>query len=252
MLDRHTTPPGRPPGPVYPVREDTELMLPFADAGPTEPVLEIGTGNGALAVRAARSAGYVVATDRNPHALRALAARVRQERLPILLVRTDLARGTRRFSRILANPPYLPTRRGTEDPDRWHDLALNGGPDGTRVTARLFREFRQHLAAGGRAYLLVSSLQAPAKMRRLAAAWRSRTGTIRTVAERTFEGERLEIWELTRRPNGVSRARRPRKGSGAHPPSRSDRRSGSNRATGSGRSRVPDGASARRRSPRDS
>src|SRR5271170_6912557 len=110
--------------PVYPVREDTELLAPFAASGPHERVLEIGTGNGTLALRAARSGASVVATDLNRAALHALAVTARSERLRLVAVHTDVALGTRRFDRILANPPYLPTPAGGVDPDPADDLAL--------------------------------------------------------------------------------------------------------------------------------
>jgi HemK-related putative methylase len=249
VLDRHTNDSDHPAAGVYPVREDTELLRPFAAPRPGETMLDIGTGNGALAIWGAASARLVVATDLNPQALAGLRVRARSASLPILAVRTDLAHGTRRFSRILANPPYLPTPVGAEDPDRWHDLALNGGPDGCRVTSRLFPEFRRHLLPGGVAYLLVSSVQDHDRLHRLALAWRRSSGTVRTVATRQLDGERLEVWELRLRTFASGRGSRSRRGTGAHRPSRAARRSSSSRAPGPGRTRAPGAASVRRRSP---
>src|SRR5271170_5113016 len=92
---------------VYPVREDTRLLLPFTLVAAGTAFLEIGTGTGYLALAAARRGARVVATDRNPHALRALSVTARAEHLDLVAVRTDLARGLGRFDRIVANPPYL-------------------------------------------------------------------------------------------------------------------------------------------------
>ncbi|EQD49046.1 methylase, partial [mine drainage metagenome] len=136
----------------------------------------------------------VVATDLNPHALRLARARAAAERLPIALVRTDLARGLGRFDRVVFNPPYLPTAPEERDPDRWHNLALDGGPDGTGPVVRWVASLADHLGPGGAGFALVSSLQARPPLARAAAAWRARGGTVEPVAERSFDGERLEVW----------------------------------------------------------
>ncbi len=190
---------GEPPGPVYPPREDTALLLPFARAGPGRSVLDIGTGSGRLAVEAARSGSLAVATDRNPAALRAARRAARTEGLNVALVRTDLARGLGRFDRIVANPPYLPTAPEQRDPDPWVNLALDGGPDGCQVLRRIVATVPDHLAARGRAYLLTSSRQSSEALAEIGRAWDGRGGRRRVVASRSLEGERLDVWELSAR-----------------------------------------------------
>ena len=205
-------PPHRPAPPsaaIYPPREDTFLLLPFARVPAGIRLLEIGTGNGLLALTAARAGARVVATDRNREALRELLRTARAGGLPLEVVRTDLARGLGRFDRILVNPPYLPTPRGFEDPDpplRW---ALDGGPDGLRLTRRLLGAFPRHLRPGGAAYLLGSSLQEPAGTARLLARWRRAGGRCRIVAHRELPGERLTVRRLDRpaRPRAGGRRR---------------------------------------------
>lgn len=174
-------------------------MLAFAEVAPGTRLLDVGTGAGVAALLAARCGGRVVATDLNPFALRLLRARARSEGLAVELVRTDLARGLGRFDRILANPPYLPTAPGERDPDPWQNLALDGGADGCRVTARLVEQLRDHLTASGEAFLLVSSRQDAARLARLRSGWEARGGTVRTVASRSLEGERLEVWRFSPR-----------------------------------------------------
>ncbi|HTT15306.1 MAG TPA: HemK2/MTQ2 family protein methyltransferase [Thermoplasmata archaeon] len=186
----------------YPPREDSRLLLPFARVPAGVRLLDVGTGSGLLALEAARSGARVVATDRNPFALARLRRLAAAERLDVQPVRTDLARGLGRFDRVLANPPYLPTRPEERDPDRWHNLALDGGPDGLATTARLIAELPQHLAPGGRGFLLVSSLQDPEGLARLRADW-PQEGAVRTVAERRLEGEVLAVWELALAPGPV-------------------------------------------------
>jgi len=181
---------------VYPPREDTLLLLPFAGVPPGTLLLEVGAGVGLAALTAARRGARVVATDRNPHALRRLRAQARAEGLDLTAVRTELARGVGRFERLLCNPPYLPTRPEERDPDRWHNLALDGGPDGCRVTARLVEELDQHLTANGTAFVVVSSRQDAGALERVRADWTARGGSVEVADSRSLEGERLDVWRL--------------------------------------------------------
>jgi len=181
---------------VYPPREDTLLLLPFAEVSPGTLLLEVGAGAGLAALTAARRGARVVATDRNPHALRRLRARAQAEGLDLAAVRTDLARGLGQFERLLCNPPYLPTRPEERDPDRWHNLALDGGPDGCRVTARLVEELDQHLTADGTAFVVVSSRQDASALERVRADWTARGGSVEVADSRDLEGERLDVWRL--------------------------------------------------------
>jgi HemK-related putative methylase len=191
--------PGRPdargPG-VYPPREDTLLLAPFARLGPGRLVLDLGCGNGLLALTAARSGADVVATDLNPYALRALRRYAHHEHLALEIVRTDLGRGLGRFDVVLCNPPYLPTSPELRDPDRWHNLALDGGPDGLAVTARVLAALPRHLRPGGVAYVLFSSLQPAIRRRMLRDRWMAHGGRWTRVARRALEGEVLEVVRL--------------------------------------------------------
>jgi release factor glutamine methyltransferase len=184
--------------PIYPAREDTFLLLPFARVRRGSSFLEVGTGSGVLALEAARGGARVVATDRNPYALRRLALLAQGEGLSLEAVRTDLARGLGRFDRVVFNPPYLPTLPEQRDPDRWHNLALDGGPDGCRVAARWVAGLAEHLRPNGEGFLLTSSLQAEAGRAALRAAWSTDGGVVDVVAGRPLEGERLEVWRFAR------------------------------------------------------
>jgi release factor glutamine methyltransferase len=215
---------------VYPPREDTYLLLPFAEVSAGSSFLEVGAGEGLAALVAARRGARVVATDLNPHALRQLRSTARGRGLDLEVVRTDLARGLGRFERVVANPPYLPTEPSERDPDRWQNLALDGGPDGCTLTARLVAELDEHLTPDGRAFVLASSRQSRARLDEIWEAWRSRGGTVDLVSQRELEGERLEVYRLapppaaTARPSAPrTRARRP--GTGGRPRRRPARRS---------------------------
>src|SRR5689334_1594678 len=110
--------PARPES-VYPPREDSELLLSYADVPPGTTLVEIGCGRGGGALRAARGGARVVATDLNPAAVAQVARAGRAEGLALVAVRTDLAHGVRAVARVLFNPPYLPTPPGERDPDPW-------------------------------------------------------------------------------------------------------------------------------------
>jgi release factor glutamine methyltransferase len=176
------------------------MLMPFARVGAGRTVLEICAGTGVAALEAARTGAWVVAADRNPLALRFLGERARADRLEVRVVRTDLARGLGRFDVVLANPPYLPTRPDERDPDRWHNLALDGGVDGCRVTARIVDELPDHLAPGGSGFVVVSSLQSSDGLADIVERWRADGGRRDVVARRRLEGEQLEVWRFSRAP----------------------------------------------------
>jgi release factor glutamine methyltransferase len=247
---------------VYPEREDTLLLLPFARVRAGTTLAEVGAGAGRASLAAARCGARVVATDLNPTALRGLRAEARAEGLDVETVRTDLLSGLGRFARVLANPPYLPTRPEERDPDRWTNLALDGGRDGCRVLARLVDGLTGHLAPGASAFVVVSSLQDPRSRAAILARWEARGGRQEVVASRDLEGERLEVLCLS--APGSSRlggsvatraARRTRaraRGIGVRRRSARSIRFASSPAPARGRTLVRGAASDRRRSPRGS
>jgi len=240
---------------VYPPREDSELLVRATSRVRGRNVLEIGAGRGVAALAAAGAgAARVVATDRNPHALRELARAAVRSGGRVDAVRTELARGLGRFDVVLANPPYLPTRPEERDPDPWANLALDGGPDGCRVLARLLAQLPTHLTPRGVAYVVVSSLQDRARRGVLLDRWRARGGTARVVDRRRWSGETLWVWRLgLARPSpGARRSARSSRGTPSRRRIRPARRRGSSRAPGPGRTSAPGAASARRRSRRRS
>ncbi len=157
----------------------TEVLVRYLDRAPLAAgcsVLDLGTGSGALAVAAARTAGRVVAVDVNPEA-------VRCARLNLLLNRVEDRCEARlgdlfdsvageTFDRVLCNPPF---HRGTPASD-FEPAALAA-----------------HLAPGGAALVLLSSEgDEPGFL----AAFRAASLSHRVVAEERRFGERIRVYRV--------------------------------------------------------
>ena len=142
------------PAQVYSPAEDTYLLLKAAqdEIRPGDRVLEVGTGNGGIAIALGPAASLCIATDINPHA----AAQALAQGVDV--VRTDLCAGLYGpFDLVIFNPPYLPTQPD-ERLDDWLEYALDGGTDGRSVIRRFAADVRRVLAPSGRVLLLISSL----------------------------------------------------------------------------------------------
>lgn len=127
-----------------------QILVPSGDGT----VLDLGTGSGVQALIAARSAARVVATDVSPRALRY--AQLNAELNGVAL---DLREGSRyepvqgeRFDRIVCNPPFVITPRGTEGVPAY--TYRDGGLAGDGFVEAIVRGAADHLAPGGVAQLL--------------------------------------------------------------------------------------------------
>lgn len=141
-------------GEIYLPREDTYLLLEaaLAEARPEDIALEIGCGSGLISRELAKRVSFLLATDINPHAVRA----AREEGIEV--VRADLFSGLKgKFDLILFNPPYLPTSP-EERAEGWINYALDGGEDGRWTIGRFISALPHMLRPGGRAMILISSL----------------------------------------------------------------------------------------------
>ncbi|MCL7425036.1 HemK2/MTQ2 family protein methyltransferase [Streptomyces sp. YS415] len=150
---------------VYAPQEDTELL---AGALADEPlptgaeVLEVGTGSGALALKAARRGARVTAVDVSLRAVCTARLNAWRSRLPVRFLHGDLFEPVRgqSYDLILANPPYLPTPAADAEP-RGSARAWDAGHDGRLILDRICREAPALLRPGGVLLIVHSSLSGP-------------------------------------------------------------------------------------------
>jgi release factor glutamine methyltransferase len=140
-------------------RRDTETLVETAlrTAPAARRVADIGTGSGAvaLALLSELPEARAVATDASEEALEVARANAARHSLSerLELRRGDLAGpldGS--FDLVVSNPPYVPSGAlGGLAPEvrREPTSALDGGPDGLAVLARLPAAVRPHLVPGG-------------------------------------------------------------------------------------------------------
>jgi len=150
------------PKEVYKPSDDTFLLLKNLRVSKGEKVLEVGCGCGILALKAAKKAEKVVATDLNPIAVLAAKENVKLNRLTrkVEVREGDLFKPIRKnekFDLIIFNPPYLPTTKKNKV-EGWIEKAWDGGPTGRKIIDRFLAEAKTFLKKGGRILMVQSTL----------------------------------------------------------------------------------------------
>ncbi|MFB6204093.1 MAG: HemK2/MTQ2 family protein methyltransferase [Candidatus Nanohaloarchaea archaeon] len=141
---------------TYNPREDTRLVLRNLEDMELEgkKFLEIGTGSGAIAVKAAELGAEVTATDIDPEALEEARNRARDREVEAEFVESDLFENvTGKYDITVFNPPYLPGEEGLGDEETWR-----GGEKGTETSRRFLSGVKNFLADEGFFLLVASSL----------------------------------------------------------------------------------------------
>jgi len=186
---------------VYQPAEDSGLLATAIEERGQGRLLEVGTGSGWVAARAAREVDAVtdvVASDRSPHACRAARQRAAEDgsSAAFEVVRGDLVAPFvgDAFDTVAFNPPYLPTDPDNEWDD-WMERALSGGESGRALIEPFLDAVGRVLAPDGVVLLLVSSLAGYDAVLDHAAACGFET---RAVVEESYPFETLSVVALTR------------------------------------------------------
>src|SRR5919197_2150815 len=142
-----------PPGVFRPI-SDTWLLADALDREPLPPgarVLDLCSGSGALAVRAALGAArHVTAVDVSRRAIATIRLNAALNRVRVRVRRGDLygAVAGERFDAIVSNPPYVPAE-SDELPARGLARAWDAGRDGRALLDRVCADAPAHLEPGG-------------------------------------------------------------------------------------------------------
>jgi release factor glutamine methyltransferase len=151
------------PGVFRPI-SDTWLLARALDREPLAPgarVLDLCSGSGALAIRAALgdASRAVTAVDVSGRAVVTIRLNAALNRVRVRAVRGDLfaALAGERFDAVVSNPPYVPAPTDalpTSGPER----AWEAGRDGRALLDRICAEAPAHLRPGGVLLVVHSSL----------------------------------------------------------------------------------------------
>ncbi|MFH9224072.1 HemK2/MTQ2 family protein methyltransferase [Streptomyces lydicus] len=170
---------------VYSPQDDTWLLLRALyreDLAAGAELLDLGSGSGALAVRAARRGARVTAVDISWQAVLAtrLNAWLSGQRVTVRHGDLTAAVAGRSFDLLLSNPPYVPAP-GARRP-RGASRAWDGGWDGRLLVDRVCDAAAGALRPGGVLLMVHSGLCGPEDtLERL-----SRTGMRATVSDRAL------------------------------------------------------------------
>jgi len=139
---------------VYPVSEDSILLIQSLNVVPGERILEIGCGSGVVSIHCAKNGCLVTAVDVNPNAVEAARVNADMNYVPLDVIHSDVydnVDGT--FDTIIFNLPYLPVEE-----EGLAEKAWAGGFDGMGPLPRLLSESSKYLDENGRIVVVVSSL----------------------------------------------------------------------------------------------
>ncbi|MFD1311315.1 HemK2/MTQ2 family protein methyltransferase [Streptomyces kaempferi] len=150
---------------VYRPQADTHLLaraLAREDLRPTTRVLDIGTGSGAIALRAASRGAKVTAVDTSWRAVATTRLNALHRRLPLRVLHGDFTARTtgQRFDLVLANPPYVPSP-SSRLPVSGPELAWDAGRNGRVVIDRICANVPVLLHHGGLLLMVHSAMCNP-------------------------------------------------------------------------------------------
>lgn len=169
---------------VYEPAEDSFLLADNLGLHGGESFLDVGTGTGIIALSAAEKASRVLGVDINPAAVElarknAAANKIKNAEFQL----SDLFENVNeKFDVIAFNPPYIPVSEDGALAKAW-----SGGERGMGVAEKFLAQVRNHLNAGGRFLILLSSINNPQET--------ARRHALAPVAELKIPFERLFVFE---------------------------------------------------------
>ena len=133
---------------IYEPAEDSHLIETHISSYQAPRVLDMGTGSGILAIKAAQSKATreVVAADLNQNAINQLKQTIKDKHLSKLKpTHSNLFQNINgAFDLITFNAPYLPQDKGIED------IALYGGKKGYEIIKSFLKQASNHLLPNGK------------------------------------------------------------------------------------------------------
>ena len=135
----------------YPPSEDSLLLAQSLWKGGGR-FLDVGTGTGIVAIKAATLGYDVTATDMDAKALSEASMNAAENGVGLGLVQCDLLECINcTFTLIAFNPPYLPE-------GGMPDSQLAGGPEGVELALKFMSQASEHLESWGEVLVVLSSL----------------------------------------------------------------------------------------------
>jgi len=185
---------------VYDPAEDSFLLLESVPVDPKDSILELGTGCGLIALACAYQGAQVICTDINPYAIQLTRHNIERNhhllKGDIEIRQGDLfsvLKNHERFTVIVFNPPYLPTKK-SDKIGGWLDIATDGGPTGLKLTKRFLQGLHKHLQPAGYAYFIFSSLSNRSTLERFL---KNEQLSAKIIASYRYDGEDLDVYRIT-------------------------------------------------------
>lgn len=172
---------------VYPVSEDSILLVESLKISGAEEILEIGCGSGVVSLHCAKNGCKVVAVDINPEAVKATKKNAQLNDLKVKVFESDVYENVNgKFDIIMFNLPYLPVEDSGIEAAAWA-----GGTDGLGPLQRVLDEADEYLNLNGRIVIVTSSLADQVKLKKMISKY-----IVKTIGVRPLFFEQLSVIEL--------------------------------------------------------
>ena len=174
---------------VYPVSDDSILLIRSLNVIPGERVLEIGCGSGVVSIHCAKNGCIVTAVDINPEAVETARINADLNYVPLDVIHSDVYDSVDGvFDTIIFNLPYLPVEE-----EGMAEKAWSGGVDGMGPLPRLLNESPKYLDPNGRVVVVTSSLMDQGRLNDTLEGY-----DVKVIGEEPMFFEKLNVLEIRR------------------------------------------------------